>query len=113
MEMHQRQRFLLAALLALTAISALILRPVGIEVFGVQPDPRHLEVIGVPGSSQHCVLIADCETVLTATANFDLTHSPLLPVLVGFAFLVLMTTLRPRSGPNLPVSSPPPKAVAI
>ena len=111
--MHRRQRLLFAALLALTALSALILRPIGVEVFGVQPDPRGLEVTGVPGSSEHCVVITDCETVLTATASFDLTHTPLLPILAGFAVVVLTVTLRPRRGPSLPVSSPPPRLIAI
>jgi hypothetical protein len=111
--MAKRQRLLLVAIFALTAISALVLRPIGVEVFGVQPDPRHMEVVGVPDSGEHCVIIADCETVLTATASFDLTRSPLLPVLLGVAILVLIETARPRSGPSLSVPIPPPRLTAI
>jgi hypothetical protein len=107
-----KRRLLLAAI-ALTAIAALILRPIGVEVFGIPPDPRHLEVVSAPGSSEHCVVISDCETVLTATANIDFTHSPLVPVLLGFAFLVLAVAVRPQGSPSLAVSSPPPRLAAI
>jgi len=111
--MVKRQRIVLAALLALTAVSALILRPIGVEVFDIPLDSREIEIVGQPGTSQHCVVITDCDTALTASTNVDLTHALPILILVGFAFVVLTTAALPRSGPKPSVSSPPPRLTSL
>jgi hypothetical protein len=111
--MVKRQRIVLAALLALTAVSALILRPIGVELFDIPLDSRDIEIVGKPGTSQHCVVITDCETLLTANTTVDLTQALPFLILVGFAFVVLTTAARPESGPKPSVSSPPPKLTSL
>ena len=107
--MGKRQRLLLASLVALTAVSALTLRPVGIKMVDIPLDLHSVEVVGLSGSSNHCVLITDCETVLTAGTSVDLIHSPLLPLLVGFSFVVLATATLWTNRPDSTVANPPPR----
>lgn len=107
--MVKRKRILLTALLALTAVSALLLRPIGVNLFEIRPAPDSIEVFGVPNSSEHCVVTTDCESVLTANTNVDTTHLPLLLVLSGVAFLVFAAVVRPSHSPSLAISNPPPR----
>jgi hypothetical protein len=111
--MLKRQRIFLTALLALTAVFALLLRPVGVNLFDIPPAPDSIEILGVPNSSEHCVVITDCETILTVNTNVDIAHLPLLPIFGGVAFMVLATAVRPNRSPALTISNPPPRLAGV
>jgi hypothetical protein len=111
--MGKRQRLLIASLVALVAAFAVILHPVGTKLLDIPQDLHSVEVVGVSGSSNHCVVISKCQTVLTAGTRVDLAHSSQLVVLVGFAFVVLVTAAPSIKRPDLAVASPPPRLASL
>jgi hypothetical protein len=98
------------ALFAVAALIALVLRPVGVDVFNVASDPGAVRVISHAGSSQ-CVVASDCESVAPANLNLDLgSAAPVLVLGSGLvAFLLSAGTLRP-AGHVYAIPNPPPRS---
>jgi hypothetical protein len=99
------------ALLAIAALIALVLRPVGVEVFNVSSDPAAVvRVVSHSGSSQ-CVVASDCESVAPANLNLDLgSAAPVLALSAGvIGLLVSARTFRP-AGHVYAIPNPPPRS---
>lgn len=100
-------------MLTLLAVLTLQMRPIGIAVFGISPDPSSIEIVGRADGSHVCKVKSDCLSITATRLGMDVDQFQLL-WLSSLAVLVLtlpVAVSRPKL--YLPHITPPPQRAAF
>lgn len=112
LEVMGRSVTVLFASLALIALGILLLRPVALQALEMPYGTHHsssVEIVKADGS-QHCELLADCETVSFTTLGLDHAPPALVVLLVGLVTALVVPYVRRLHAWPVLVPNPPPLA---
>ncbi len=111
--MHTRSWVRRLCVLALFGLAVLIARPIAVEVLQVRPDPQQIRVVGSVGTSQHCIIVADCDAVTTAGTAIDISHAGMAPSLTGIIVVAGFDVTPTYEAWSSSYLAPPPRTIAL